>query len=107
MVTSSFVTVEDETYYFNKEGHMVTGFFEKWLTRYYADAEGVVAYDTLFTADGDTYYADDRGAVVSSKFVTFEDGTRFFDSEGKMVKGRTISRWFKDYTFDEEGILVD
>jgi alpha-amylase len=106
MVKTDFVTVDDVTYYFDGEGHMVTGFLTKWFTTYYFDETGAQVKAAMVTVDGDTYYANDKGAIVHSEFVTFEDGERYFDSEGKMVKGTTITRWFKKYTFDENGLLI-
>ncbi len=106
MLKSNYAEVDDKTYYFDKEGHMVRGFMEKWLQTYYFDESGAQVKESMFTVDGDTYYANSKGVVVNSEFITFEDGVRYFDSEGKMVKGTTITRWFKKYTFDENGILL-
>lgn len=107
MVKNANVTVEDKTYYFGSDGHMVTGFFTKWGKTYYYDDDGMQLKDALIEVHGDIYYIDEKGGVVKNSFITFEEGRRFFDSEGKMVRGKTITRWFKKYTFDDEGILVD
>ena len=106
MVKSDFVTIDEDTYYFNADGQMVTGFMTKWFSEYYFDANGVQAKATLFADGEDTYYANEKGIVVHSEFVTFSDGERYFNADGKMVKNATITRWFKKYTFDENGILV-
>jgi beta-glucanase (GH16 family) len=106
MIVSDYLTLDGKTYYFDKEGHMVTGFMTKWGTTYYFNEEGVQQFDTMVDVDGYTYYLNAKGKLVISSFVDFEDGTRFFDSEGHMAKDTTITRWFKKYTFDENGILV-
>ena len=107
MVTQNFVTIDDSTYYFDKDGEMITGFLTRWGTTYYFNEDGIRQYDTLVIADDNTYYLNSKGAVVKSSFVDFEEGRRFFDSEGHMVRNTTITRWFKKYTFDEEGFLVN
>ena len=107
MVVSDFVEDENGTYYFDAEGHMVTGQLKKWLATYIFMADGRMAKDTLVEAeDGYTYYVNNKGHMVTNSFVDFEDGTRYFDGDGHMAKNTTITRWFKEYTFDENGLLV-
>ena len=106
MTKNSYVTIDDDIYYFDSEGHMVTGFMSKWLSTYYFDENGHQQFETLISVDGYTYYVNEKGAVVKSSFVDLEDGTHYFDSEGHMVVSATITRWFKHYTFDENGVLI-
>ena len=107
LVKQDWATVGDDTYYFDGDCHMVTGFFKKWTSTYYFNEYGIKQVNTMVTVDGETYYLDKNGIMQTNTFVTFEDGERFFDSEGHMVKGQTITRWFKSYTFDDNGILID
>ena len=107
MVKTDFVELEDGKYYFDGEGHMVTGFMTKWSSRYYFAADGKMAAGTLIEAeDGYVYYANAKGHIVVSSFVDLDDGRHFFDKEGHMVKNATITRWLKKYTFDENGVLI-
>ncbi len=106
MVKSEYVTLDASTYYFDKEGHMVKGFMTKWGATYYFDESGVQQFDTLVDVDGYTYYLNSKGKMVVSNFVDLPDGTHYFDNDGHMVKSATITRWFKKYTFDENGVLV-
>ena len=105
MVKTDYVTVDDARYYFDSEGHMVKGFMTKWGSTYYFDENGVQQFNTLVKADDFTYYLGDRGQMLKSSFVDLEDGTHYFDSEGHMAVSCTITKWFKHYTFDENGVL--
>ena len=106
VVKQDYVDLDEERYYFDEDGHMVTGFMTKWTKTYYFGIDGKLIKDSLVTVDEATYYLNSNGTVVKSSFVEFEDGKRYFDTEGKMVQGKTITRWFKQYTFDENGILI-
>ena len=63
----------------------VKGFTTYEGQRYYGKANGRVAKDYMFTVDGDTYYAKNDGTLAVSE---------------------TITRFFKKYTFDENGKLI-
>ena len=63
----------------------VKGFTTYEGQRYYGKANGRVAKDYMFTVDGDTYYAKNDGTLAVSE---------------------TITRYFKKYTFDENGKLI-
>ena len=107
MTKSDFVTIDGSKYYFNANGYMSTGFMTKWGTTYYMFSDGKMASDTLFDAeDGYTYYAAANGAIKKSTFVEIGDSTYYFNADGHMVKGTTITKWFKKYTFDENGVLI-
>ncbi|WP_029231001.1 rhamnogalacturonan lyase family protein [Butyrivibrio sp. VCB2006] len=107
LVKQNYVTIDGNTYYFDANGYMATGFVTKWGTTYYFDENGVQLFDTVVEVDGYKYYLNAKGAVVKSNFVDFEDGRHYFDSEGHMVIGRTITKWTHKYTFDENGVLVN
>ncbi len=108
MVKNTSVELDGKSYYFDGEGHMVTGFIKKWGATYCYDADGAMYVNTLFDlGDGYVYYAKDNGKVAISSFVDLSDGTHYFDAEGHMVVNTTITKWFKTYTFDENGVLVD
>lgn len=104
---STSVTLDGNTYYFDGNGHMVTGFMTKWGATYYYGEDGIQAIDKVVTVDGYDYYFKSNGAMLKNDFIDFEDGTHYFDSEGYMVKNATITRWTHSYTFDENGVLVD
>lgn len=107
MAISQFVTIDDKTYYFDAEGRMVTGFMTKWTSTYYFDENGAQVSGRVYEVDGEKYYFNEKGHMVVSSFVDLEDGRHYFDSEGHMVIGRTITKWFKKYTFDENGVLIN
>jgi glucan-binding repeat-containing protein len=107
MVALDYVTLGENTYFFDKEGHMVTGFMTRWGNTYYFDENGARVIDGVREADGEKYYFNHKGLMVTSSFVDLEDGRHYFDSEGHMVIGRTITKWFTQYTFDENGVLIN
>ncbi len=106
MIKNDYVEISGNTYYFDKNGHMVTGFMDKWGATYYFDESGIKMMNKLVKVGDYTYYFNKRGAMAKSDLVKFEDGTRYFDKEGHMAVNCTITRWFKKYTFDENGLLI-
>ena len=103
MYKNQFVTIDDVTYYFGSDGSMVTGWMAKWTHTYYFHEDGSMATG-MTVVDGDTYYFTEAGRMVKSTFVTIDGNTYYFGSDGKMVTG-TMVKWFKTYTFDENGVL--
>jgi glucan-binding YG repeat protein len=63
----------------------IKGFIDFGGKRYYGKDNGRIAKDYMFKVDGDTYYAKKDGTLAVSE---------------------TITRYFKKYTFDENGKLV-
>ena len=61
---------------------------------------------TTFEADGETYYVNNLGKLAKDKLVTLEDGLHYFDKDGHMVRNTTITKYFRKYTFDDNGVYV-
>lgn len=105
MVRSSFVTEGDNTYYLGSDGKLVTGFMTKWGHKYYFNSEGQM--QTGFTdIDGNTYFFDQKGKMVESNWID-QNGKRYYAKKGGIIaKNETITKWFKKYSFDENGVLI-
>ena len=106
MVRASFVTTKKGTYYFDINGHMVTGFKSLLLLEYYFNEDGIQQFNTLIEDGGYTYYVNKLGLVVKSSFVEFPDGIHYFNIQGHMLKNTSIRLLFKKYTFDKNGVLI-
>lgn len=106
MVRASFVTTKKGTYYFDINGHMVTGFKSLLLLEYYFNEDGIQQFNTLIEDGGYTYYVNKLGLVVKSSFVELPDGIHYFNIQGHMLKNTSIRLLFKKYTFDKNGVLI-
>lgn len=100
-----FYEENDKTYFFGKDGKMVTGFMSRWSATYYFNEEGVM--QTGFVdINGDTYFFKNDGKQTKSTWITV-DGNKFYTkTDGKLAKSETIFKWGKKYTFDENGVLI-
>ncbi len=85
LVKNTMVSRYGSYYIFGNDCKMVTGFVTFNGEDYYCKANGKVAKNYMFTVDGKTYYAK---------------------ADGTLAKNETITRYFKKYTFDENGVLI-
>lgn len=100
-----FYEKDGNKYYFGQDGTLVTGWFNKWSSTYYADENGVI--QTGFTEiDGDTYYFKADGRMTKSTWITSGGNKYYSKADGKLAKSETITKWGKKYVFNEEGILT-
>ena len=104
MVRSDYVEEGGYTYYFGSDGKMVTGFMKKWGHTYYFNEKGQMQYGFV-DIDGDTYFFSGNGRMVKSDWIDTEDARYYAKKDGKLAKNETITKWFKKYTFDENGKL--
>ena len=96
---------DGKTFYFGKDGKMVTGFMDKWGASYYFNEAGEM--QTGFVdIDGDTYYFKADGRMVKSTWITVGSDKFYTKADGKVAKSETILKWGKKYTFDDRGALV-
>lgn len=104
-----FQTLENETYYFDKEtGYMHTGFLEEGDDLYYFDEEGKQKTG-LQTIDNKTYYFKKDGTAVKKSFkeIKKEEKKRtvYFKKDGTMAtKSAKING--VSYKFNKEGTLL-
>ena len=104
---SQHVTFEDGRRYFDGDGHMVTGFMTSWGSTYYYHENGVMAVSERIDVDGQSYYLSKWGTVTKSTFVTIDGKEYYAKADGTFAKNETLRIWFKNYTFDENGVLIN
>lgn len=104
-LAKGFHQIENELYYFDEDGYLVTGkfFCEEDQKYYYADKDGRIQTGMIETKKG-FYIADENGRIQTG-FVEYKNGRYFFDGSATMVKG-----WFKSdenwYYADEQGLIM-
>lgn len=123
-IKNQMADIRGETYYFNAQGIMVTGFVSLNNQTYYF----AVPYGAMATGwkdiDGSTYYFDQDGKMrtgvteisghwyyledgrMQRGWQDFDDGWNYFNNQGQMVFGfQTIDG--NTYHFDEDGVMAD
>ena len=93
--------INDSWYYFDKEGHMVTGFYTlPYGKKVYYDADGAMAHGQKLI-DGYWYYFDEFDGAMQTgwKYIPYQNKTVYYDADGKMLKGDQIIDG-KEYYFD-------
>ena len=110
---NDFETIQGQTYYFDGNGYMVTGWKEinnklyffyasgvmaknVWQGAYYLGSDGVMLTNA-FTSDG--YYVGADGAYVRNQKVTVDGKTYYLNADGKVAK----NQWSGDYYLDGNG----
>ena len=110
---NDFETIEGQTYYFDENGYMVTGwqkinnkdyFFnasgfmvkDTWQGAYYLGKDGVML-TKAFTPDG--YYVGSDGVYVRNQKVTVDGKDYYLNADGKVAK----NQWAGDYYLDGNG----
>ena len=112
IVKDDFVHVSTEdgqtlTYFFDKQGKMVTDrLVTRWVwNTYYFDQNGVMVTSSFVTVNGNTYYfgADGRMAYY---WQTIDGQKYYFGNNGVMVKGY-VTMWWTVYVFGNDGALIE
>ncbi len=106
LVKQNFVTVDGKTYYAKKDGALARNeMVSKWTSEYIFDdnCEMQTGFVTLQDKD---YYCRENGKLVKSDWIYVGEKTYYAKSDGQLAKNETITKWFKKYTFDENGILI-
>ena len=110
---NDFETISGQTYYFDGNGYMVTGWKEinnklyffyasgvmaknVWQGAYYLGSDGVMLTNA-FTPDG--YYVGSDGAYVRNQKVTVDGKDYYLNTDGKVAK----NQWSGDYYLDGNG----
>ena len=113
---NDFETISGQTYYFDGNGYMVTGWKEinnklyffyasgvmaknVWQGAYYLGSDGVMLTNA-FTPDG--YYVGSDGAYVRNQKVTVDGKVYYLNADGKVAK----NQWSGDYYLDGNGNVV-
>ena len=113
---NDFETISGQTYYFDGNGYMVTGWKEinnklyffyasgvmaknVWQGAYYLGSDGVMLTNA-FTSDG--YYVGSDGAYVRNQKVTVDGKDYYLNADGKVAK----NQWSGDYYLDGNGNVV-
>ena len=106
MQKTTFIKVDNKTYYATSDGSLAKNtMLSKWTATYLFDENGEM--QTGFASfDGKDYFFDGKGKLVKSGWIDV-DGNRYYaKADGTLAKNETITKWFKKYTFDENGVLV-
>lgn len=106
MVKNKFATIKGQTYYFDKDGHMlVKTLFQVSGKTYYATNKGYIAKNKIISYKGVSYYFDSKG-VRKTGWVTYKGYRYYFPQKGDYL----VSRWKKlggyYYYFDSKGHMV-
>ncbi len=131
-VTSKLISIDNKTYYFDKNGNMKIGFFNSKNGTYYFDENGVMQTG-LKKIDGTYYHFSEKGimstgtVVINNKniykfgsdgkfknkadgWVKFKSGSTYYCIKGKIQKGIVTiagNNGIKGlYFFDDNGKLV-
>lgn len=103
-VTNEFVVSRENTYYFDGDGNMVTGWQTIQNGTYHFTDEGVMESSTWADQDGARYYLGESGAAVTG-WQNLGGSAYYFDANGKMATG-DIYLGLTLCSFDENGKLV-
>ena len=94
--------INDKDYYFNESGAMVT---DAWIGNYYVDSNGLWTPDQWIVSNGKYWYRHQDGSYTINDFEVINGQTYYFDGNGYMVTGwQKIND--KDYYFNESGAMV-
>ena len=106
MQKSTFVTVDGKTFFATADGSLAKNtMLSRWTATYLFDEDGVM--QTGFASfDGKDYYFDAKGKMVKSAWIDVENDRYYAKADGTLAKNETITKWFKKYTFDENGVLI-
>jgi len=115
--------VDDKTYIFNEEGHMLTGWIDENGNTvdenitglfmegiYYCKEDGEMYVNDWFNYY-DSYWYDEIGAnLVGTDYANYTEFWFYFDRDGKKLKSdgsfiRQINIDGKSYGFDENGVM--
>lgn len=89
-----FLDIEELRYYFDTDGHLVTGKFyvEEDDAYYYSDESGVLQYGVIQTEE-DFFITDEDGKLLTG-FAEYDGNRYFFNEIAQLVVG-----WFKHEDF--------
>lgn len=103
-VTNDFVVSKNQTYYFNQDGAMVTGWQTINNATYHFNDEGAMETSTWADGDNARYYLGENGAALTG-WQDLDGSTYYFDANGKMATG-DIYLGLTRCSFDENGKLI-
>ena len=113
---NDFETIQGQTYYFDGNGYMVTGwkkinnkdyFFndsgfmvkDTWQGAYYLGSDGAMLTNT-FTKDG--YYVGANGAYYTNRWIKVDGKDYYMDANGKTKK----NAWQGAYYLGKDGVML-
>lgn len=99
---SGWVTKDEKTYYFDKEGYALLGWYKINDETYYFDHNSVMADGLYEVSDVTRYFKD--GKLVKGAFVETDGKTYYVSTSGRVAKGwRKLNGTY--YHFNEEGVM--
>ena len=103
-VTNDFVVSKNQTYYFNQDGVMVTGWQTINNATYHFNDEGAMETSTWADGDNARYYLGENGAHLPAGRI-WTDPPTILTPTGKMATG-DIYLGLTRCSFDENGKLI-
>ena len=108
---TGWVWVDDDEHqgwwYFDEDGKMVTGWLRLGNTWYYLDTVSGRMYDNgLAQIDGQTYYFYDWGGMANDWWYEAEDGWYFFKGDGSMQRSSWRLWKGKYYYLTASGLMA-
>lgn len=119
---NNFEVIKGQTFYFDSNGYMITGWKQvgkdwyyfttvgnmaknQWINDYYFEADGKMATNKWIVSNGKYWYRHQDGSYTKSDFEVINGQTYYFDGNGYMVTGwQKIND--KDYYFNKSGAMV-
>ena len=92
--TNDFEVIGSQTYYFDSNGYMVTGWKQLGSNWYYFNGSGIMVQNNW----AGNYYFDGDGKMVRDRWI----GNYYVGSDGCMV----INRWIGNYYVGSNGLTV-
>ena len=100
-VVTGWQVINGNWYYFNGSGAMLKS---QWIGNYYVGKDGIMA--TSSWVDNNQYYVNENGVYVPGRWVQY--GSRWCYYAGNVyAKNITLNIGGTAYTFDSEGYLVN
>ena len=104
MYAIGFTEIENERYYFNGDGYLLTGKFyvEDEKAYYYANKKGEIQTGVIKTKN--LFYIADGNGKIQTGFVDYDNKRYYFNNKAELATG-----WFKGeerwYYADDSGIV--
>ena len=92
--TNDFEVIGSQTYYFDSNGYMVTGWKQLGSNWYYFNGSGIMVQNNW----AGNYYFDGEGKMVRDRWI----GNYYVGSDGCMV----TNRWIGNYYVGSNGLMV-
>ena len=105
MLKSTWQKIDDEWYFFNANGYMITGLVKVNGVLYYFNSNGAMATGWQLIGS-DYYYFNESGAAITGQWLKYNGKWYFFNSY-KMVYSKSLRINGVVYKFGADGALIE